>query len=83
MQLAIEAITNIRTVAGLRCEDKYVELYVQLLAEPHKKTIRKSHIRGFIFGFSQAVQFIMYAAVLWYGGYLVSERVADFGAVFT
>ena len=56
-QLAIEAITNIRTVAGLRVEAKYVQMYIDLLAGPHKLTLKKSHFRGFIFGLSQAMQF--------------------------
>ena len=41
LQLAIEAITNIRTVAGLRCEEKDVNMYVDLLTAPHKLTIKK------------------------------------------
>ena len=64
-QLAIEAITNIRTVAGLRVEAKYVQMYIDLLAQPHKLTLKKSHFRGFIFGLSQAMQFFA-----WVGKYL-------------
>ena len=82
-QLAIEAITNIRTVAGLRCEAKYVEKYIELLTAPHKLTIRKSHLRGIIFGFSQSIQFVAWAVILWYGGYLVDQRETEFSAVFT
>ena len=82
-KLAIEAIANIRTVAGLRCEAKYVEMFTELLEEPHRRTIRKSHLRGFIFGFSQGSQFIMYSAIMWYGGYLVQHGVTSFSTVFT
>merc|ERR1712032_1705635 len=39
-KLAIEAITNIRTVAGLRCEAKYVDMYIELLTAPHKLTVK-------------------------------------------
>ena len=53
-KLAIEAITNIRTVAGLQCEARYVAEYIRLLEKPHKISLRKSHYRGHIFGFSQA-----------------------------
>jgi ABC-type multidrug transport system fused ATPase/permease subunit len=82
-QLAIEAITNIRTVAGLRCEAKYVEMYIELLAAPHKLTLKKSHLRGFIFGFSQSIQFVAWAVIMWYGGYLVDQGETLFPAVFT
>lgn len=82
-QLAIEAITNIRTVAGLRCEAKYVDMYIELLAAPHKLTLKKSHLRGFIFGFSQSIQFVAWAVIMWYGGYLVDQGETMFPAVFT
>ena len=82
-KLAIEAISNIRTVAGLRCEAKYVEMFTQLLDEPHRRTIKKSHLRGFIFGFSQGSQFIMYSVIMWYGGYLVQIGATSFSTVFT
>jgi len=82
-KLAIEAITNIRTVAGLRIEAKYVDMYIKLLTEPHQLTIKKSHMRGFIFGFSQSIQFVAWAVIMWYGGYLVDQRETEFAAVFT
>ena len=53
LQLAMEAITNIRTVAGLRAEEKFIDMYVAELAAPHSLSYRKAHFRGFIFGFSQ------------------------------
>merc|ERR1712223_149875 len=81
-KLAIEAITNIRTVAGLRCEEKYVNMYVDLLTAPHKLTIKKSHLRGFIFGFSQSIQFVAWAVIMWYGGYLVDQGETEFENVF-
>merc|ERR1712088_304251 len=81
-KLAIEAITNIRTVAGLRCEAKYVEMFIELLAEPHKLTLKKSHFRGFIFGLSQAMQFFAWGTTMWYGGYLVENEGVEFEDVF-
>ena len=35
-KLAIESISNIRTVAGLRSEAVTIEKYIGLLAEPHR-----------------------------------------------
>ena len=82
-KLAIEAITNIRTVAGLRCEEKYVNMYVDLLTAPQDATLRNSHKRGFIFGFSQGVQYFAWGVTLWYGGYLVDINEATYQEVFT
>merc|ERR1719195_1443213 len=58
-------------------------MYVDLLAVPHKATMKNSHKRGFIFGFSQGVQYFAWGLTLWYGGYLVDIGDATFQQVFT
>merc|ERR1711892_173759 len=45
--------------------------------------MKKSHQRGFIFGFSQAIQFFAWGLTLWFGGYLVDIGEANFSDVFT
>ena len=82
-QLAVEAITNVRTVAGLQCESKYVEIYIQLLSEPHKANMKNCYLRGIIFGFTQGLQYIMWAALMYYGGYLVERGALHYSLVFT
>ena len=59
-----------------------MEMYIQLLAEPHKLTLKKSHFRGFVFGFSQATQFFAWGTTMWYGGYLVDQGEMTFEDVF-
>lgn len=81
-KLAVEAITNIRTVAGLRCEERYIKMYTDLLAVPFEKNKTRSHLRGIIFGFSQGSQYISWGLTLWFGGYLVDIGKADFTEVF-
>lgn len=39
-------------------------------------------LRGFIFGFSQSVPFFAYAAVNYYGGWLVENEGMPYGDVF-
>lgn len=51
-KVAVEAITNIRTVAGLRCEDQMYQIYSTELSKPHALGKRKAHIRGFVYGFA-------------------------------
>jgi len=81
-KLAIEAITNIRTVAGLRCEDNYVTRYTNLLAVPHKQSLVRAHKRGALFGFSQAAQFFGWGITTYYGGYLVVTECMDYQNVY-
>ena len=42
-KLAIEAIANVRTVQGLSCEQQYVQRFVRLLEQPHKKALIRNH----------------------------------------
>ena len=46
-------------------------------------TKKKSHQRGFIFGFSQAIQFVAWGVTLWFGGWLVERNEIEFTDVFT
>ena len=82
-KLAVEAITNIRTVAGLRIEDKYSQMYQDLLAAPLQQNKKRSHMRGILFGFSQGIQYFSWGMSLWFGGYLVDIGEADYTEVFT
>ena len=81
-KLAVEAISNIRTVASSRSEESFLLMFVSELREPHRMTLSKAHMRGFIFGFSQAIQFFSWAACVFYGGYLVFGKEMTFHQVF-
>ena len=82
IQLAIEAITNIRTVAGLGREKTFVQKYIQELTGPHMEAKRKSHVRGLVFGFAQSMPFFAYAGCMYYGGYLVNNGEMEYQSVF-
>ena len=81
-KLAVEAISNIRTVASSRSEESFLLMFISELREPHRMTLSKAHIRGFIFGFSQAIQFFSWAACVFCGGYLVHAEEMTFHQVF-
>nr|XP_053626234.1 LOW QUALITY PROTEIN: ATP-dependent translocase ABCB1-like [Cherax quadricarinatus] len=81
-KLAIEAITNIRTVASLHQEEHFVLKYSQGLSQCHLQALRKSHVRGGTFGFAQAVPFFAYASTMFYGGHLVDRRELEYESVF-
>ena len=66
--LAGDAILNYRTVASFGHEDQILRDYSRLLDEPKRVAIRKSHIIGLVFGFSQFVQYAVFATLYYFGG---------------
>ncbi|GAB6020133.1 hypothetical protein CHUAL_002862 [Chamberlinius hualienensis] len=81
-KVAIESITNIRTVASLHKEKKFHEIYINHLIGPHRKAILESHLRGLIFGAAQSTTFFTYAAIMYYGGYLVQNQRIEYEVMF-
>ena len=67
-KIAVQAVSNIRTVAALTKERDFVAKYLELLTSTHRKVLRMSHMRGFMFGLSQGVPFVAYGVVMFYGG---------------
>ena len=70
-KVAVEAINNVRTVAGLRCEDKIQVEYGEALEEPSKNSKRNAHLRGLVYGIANSFMFFAYACCFGYGGYLL------------
>ncbi|XP_063889978.1 ATP-dependent translocase ABCB1-like isoform X2 [Scylla paramamosain] len=81
-KLAIECITNIRTVASLHKEQYFADEYSAALLKPHLQALKKSHLRGIAFGFAQAVPFFAYATTMLYGGHLVDVGQISYEDVF-
>ncbi|CAG0912522.1 unnamed protein product [Notodromas monacha] len=79
---AVEAIGNIRTVAGLRREQYFHKVYMAALLQPHQAATKKAHLRGAIFGLAQSVPFFAYAATMFYGGKLIEDDGLDYASVF-
>ncbi|XP_051998618.1 bile salt export pump isoform X2 [Xyrauchen texanus] len=81
-QVSSEALTNIRTIAGLAKEKQFVSQYEQQLEAPYKAAKKKAHVYGICFAFAQCVIFMAYAASFRYGGYLVSNEGLQYMLVF-
>lgn len=81
-QVSSEALSNIRTIAGLAKESAFVESYEQQLEAPYKSAKKKANIYGICFGFAQCVIFMANAASFRYGGYLVSSEGLHYMMVF-
>ncbi|XP_037379374.1 bile salt export pump isoform X2 [Talpa occidentalis] len=81
-QIVSEALSNIRTVAGIGKERRFIEAFETELEKPYKTAIRKANIYGFCFGFSQCIPFVANSASYRYGGYLIPSEGLHYSSVF-
>ncbi|XP_051883493.1 LOW QUALITY PROTEIN: bile salt export pump-like [Pristis pectinata] len=81
-QISSEALSNIRTIAGLTKEKMFVQLYEMQLEAPYRAAIKKANVYGLCFGFAQSVIFLANAASYRFGGHLVVAESLHFSIVF-
>uniref|UniRef100_A0A7N8XL94 ATP-binding cassette, sub-family B (MDR/TAP), member 4 n=1 Tax=Mastacembelus armatus TaxID=205130 RepID=A0A7N8XL94_9TELE len=82
LQIATEAIENIRTVASLSREPKFESLYQENLRVPYKNAQKKAHVYGITFSFSQAMIYFAYAGCFRFGTWLLQNGRMDLEGVF-
>lgn len=73
-KMAVEAISNIRTVASLGQEPHVLRRYIKEIDEIDAYCRQKSKFRGIVFGLGQTVPLMGYGLSLWYGGILVAKK---------
>ncbi|KAH0550179.1 multidrug resistance protein homolog 49-like isoform X1 [Cotesia glomerata] len=73
-RIAVEAISNIRTVASLGKEKAFLERYCVELNHVAKATRIKNRLRGLVFSCGQTIPYFGYALSLYYGGYLAARK---------
>lgn len=78
----MEAVSNIRTVASLGCEDRFHNIYVDELVPGFTLAKRNVHYRGFVFGLARGLMFIAYAVCMYYGGSLIRYHNVNYANVF-
>ncbi|KAI4882015.1 hypothetical protein NFI96_000728 [Prochilodus magdalenae] len=81
-QISGEALNNIRTIAGLGKERRFVEMYEAQLEAPYQAAIKKANVYGACYGFAQCVVFMANSASYRFGGYLVRQEGLHFSMVF-
>ncbi|RXN31886.1 bile salt export pump-like protein [Labeo rohita] len=81
-QISGEALSNIRTIAGLGKERHFVEMFEAHLEAPYKAALKKANVYGACYGFSQCVVFMANSASYRFGGYLVQQEGLHFSYVF-
>uniref|UniRef100_A0A8B9N0R4 Bile salt export pump n=1 Tax=Accipiter nisus TaxID=211598 RepID=A0A8B9N0R4_9AVES len=73
-QISSEALSNIRTVAGIGKEKMFISNFEKHLDMPYRAAIKKAHVYGLCFGFAQSIVFIANAVSYRYGGFLVDTE---------
>nr|XP_040221248.2 multidrug resistance protein homolog 49 [Anopheles coluzzii]XP_040221249.2 multidrug resistance protein homolog 49 [Anopheles coluzzii] len=77
-KLAVEAISNIRTVASLGQEKHVLQRYGEETVKIDDACRRKTRLRGTVFALGQVMPFAGYGLALFYGGKLVSEKELEY-----
>ncbi|KAH8297255.1 hypothetical protein KR044_008793 [Drosophila immigrans] len=72
-QVAVEAISNIRTVNGLGLEQQVLERYTEQIDQVDLACRKKVRFRGLVFALGQTAPFIAYGVSLYYGGMLIAN----------
>lgn len=81
-KLATEGISNMRTVASLTKEPKFLADYEKLTSVPYRQNLVKSHVYGITFSFTQSLIFFAYAAIFTFGAFLIKKEITTYENMF-
>ena len=69
-------------MASLTREEIFFKNYMHELNIPYRAALKKAHVIGITFSFSQAIVFFAYAASFYFGAYLIEEGEMEYVDVF-
>ncbi|KAJ1500401.1 hypothetical protein HMI56_003843 [Coelomomyces lativittatus] len=81
-KLASEVVSNVRTVASLGLENKFLQEYHSLLEAPKKLGLKEALIGAIVFGLSSCIIFITYGTAFIYAAKLIVWGTYRFEQVF-
>ncbi|XP_051171698.1 ATP-dependent translocase ABCB1 [Leptopilina boulardi] len=81
-KIAVDAVSNIRTVVGLGIEDNMYKSYLHAMEPSLKVAKRNTHYRGLVFGLARSIIYFAYATCMYYGGYLIKHSNLYYANVF-
>jgi len=70
-KISTEVITNVRTVASLSKEEYFLEEFAALIGRPHRNNLISAQGFGVAFCFLQSMSFFAFAAILYFGAWLI------------
>jgi ATP-binding cassette subfamily B (MDR/TAP) protein 1 len=73
-KLAIEAVSNLRTITAFSSQERILRLFDQAQDGPHNESIRQSWFAGLGLGTSMSLLRCTTALDFWYGGKLIVEH---------
>ncbi|CAF1942165.1 unnamed protein product [Rotaria magnacalcarata] len=77
-KIAVESISNIRTVAQLTKEQYFGDEYCKLLDFPYRNSLKRAHIFGILFSISDSIMFFAQAALFTFGAWQVERGNMSF-----
>lgn len=80
-KVAIEAISNIKTVNSFGMEKPMIASYNQTIDEVTTMCMKKVKYRGLVYSLGQSTPMLGYALALWYGGMMVSKFEIEYDNV--
>ncbi|XP_074659659.1 ATP-dependent translocase ABCB1-like [Tubulanus polymorphus] len=81
-KIAVETISNVRIVTSLNKQQYFIEKYSHFIDNLYHRGIKRAHVYGISYSFTQAVIFFAYAASFAYGSYLVDRGEMVFIDIF-
>ncbi|XP_067628798.1 ATP-dependent translocase ABCB1 isoform X2 [Eurosta solidaginis] len=81
-KLAVEVVSNIRTVASLGREEMFYHQYMDTVSPEIAQAKKNTHFRGLVYGMARSLMFFAYAACMYYGCWCVVHKGMEFGNVF-
>ncbi|KAI9920227.1 hypothetical protein PsorP6_015947 [Peronosclerospora sorghi] len=78
---ASEVLSHMRTVAALGMEEKAVQVFANLLAEPLRAGRREAQVNAVSMAFSSFILMATYALVFWVGAHKVNDGSISFSAM--
>lgn len=80
-KVAVEAISNIKTIATLGQEPHVLKRYEEMIDQVTNACLKKIRFRGPVYAAGQTIPLLGYGLALWYGGILVSKFEMEFDDV--
>jgi ATP-binding cassette subfamily B (MDR/TAP) protein 1 len=81
-KIAAESISNIRTVASLSREDKFLDEYKRLIEPQHRFNMKLANVFGITFSFVEAMKFFCYAGIFYFGAWLICYDRLSYDSMF-